>query len=343
MIDSYDAIVLVPPLSAPPEAEVMSAWTGTVPVVSVLVPVFNHRVWIDDCLNGILAQETDFPFEVLVRDDASTDGTQERLLYWRDRYPKILRLIINHKNMLSDENPIVGLLPHVRSNYLAYCEGDDYWCIPGKLQRQVQLLEESSDFSCVSHGHYVKHEESAAGYAVPGLTIRFPRGSAHPVFSVPTVSMVFRCPVSFPEQAISNAPFGDVVLKAVLASEGDILHEGGYLGAVYRVHNRGMHNELSASEANAKSVTSLIIAAHELARRDDQCGASNILTEATKQLVSFSDIYFGTRSAVAVHRATALRHRFSWSLRAKARESPWIRFLYFACRRRRDPRRTRQS
>ena len=321
----------------------MSDWSGEVPVVSVLVPVFNHRKWIEDCLNGILAQETNFPFVVLVRDDASTDGTREVLLQWRDRYPNILKLTMNNTNLIACEDPIVGLLPLVQTKYVAYCEGDDYWCLPDKLQRQIEVLERSSDVICVSHGKYVLKEGSNAWYADSDVTVRFPRGSMRPVHLVPSLSMTFRAPGIFPTEAIQAAPFGDVVLKAVLASEGAIIHEGNYLGAVYRVHSRGAFNGLQAPEANVKSVVSRIIAAHELAERGEKGGATNLLTDATKQLLTFSDEHFGTQSALAVHKVTSLRHRVGIRLRSRVRGLPLLRSLYFKLRRRSDPLRTDNS
>lgn len=323
--------------TAPSEYELRSNWSGTIPVVSVLVPVFNHRPWIEDCLNGILSQVTSFPFEVIVRDDASTDGTQEILRRWRERYPSIIKLELNDRNLFFTQKALPSLLPRVGTEYIALCEGDDYWCQSDKLQRQFELLSELENVVCVGHGMYVKVEGSEHCYGEQTKTIRHTQGDMRVIKSIPTLSMMFRKSDSFPTTAMQRAPFGDVVLKSFLASRGDVLYEGQYLGAVYRVHDKGLFNGLSQSEALIKSAISQLEAAHDLAIRGESKAATELLTIANRDTVRYFDRYFKTQAARSINRATSWTARLHWWLRMALRESRAIRYLYFKGRRRPDP------
>lgn len=114
----------------------------TIPKVSVLCSVFNHEKTLEECLGGIFMQITDFDFEVIARDDASTDGSYEILRSYQERYPGKLRIIREETNRWKDgvtAGPI--LLREAGGKYAAFCEGDDYWIDPEKLQIQVDYLE----------------------------------------------------------------------------------------------------------------------------------------------------------------------------------------------------------
>lgn len=125
------------------ETEIMANWKiPGPPVVSICCATFNHASYVKDALHGFLCQETSFPFEIIIRDDASTDGTAQIVLDYVSRYPHIVRAVFETENQLSR-----GVRPsHVwadlaEGEYIALCEGDDFWLIPYKLQRQVDLLE----------------------------------------------------------------------------------------------------------------------------------------------------------------------------------------------------------
>ena len=124
-------------------------------MVSVLCTAYNHENYIRDCLDGFVAQKTDFPFEVLVNDDCSTDATTEILREYAAKYPEIIRPFYQEKNLFSQVN-MSGLFakvfyPNLRGKYIALCEGDDLWCDDSKLQRQVDFLETHPDYSACVH------------------------------------------------------------------------------------------------------------------------------------------------------------------------------------------------
>lgn len=97
--------------------------------------------YIKSALNGFVHQKTDFGFEVIVHDDASTDGTTGIIEEYVERYPTIIRPIYETENQYSKGNSIFSImLPEVRGRFVALCEGDDYWCDNHKLQKQVDIM-----------------------------------------------------------------------------------------------------------------------------------------------------------------------------------------------------------
>ena len=121
--------------------------------VSVLCAAFNHEDFLRDTWDSFLAQKTNFPFEVLVNDDASADGTAEILREYAKKYPEIIRPFYQKENLYSRRMNVYDLVffPAARGEYIALCEGDDYWIDPEKLQRQVDWLDAHPDYSACVH------------------------------------------------------------------------------------------------------------------------------------------------------------------------------------------------
>jgi glycosyltransferase involved in cell wall biosynthesis len=123
--------------------------------VSVHCITYNHEKYIEDALKGFLMQETDFHFEVIVIDDASTDDTQSILKRYAEKYPDIFHLLLAKKNCYNHpkrQRIYMYLMDEfLKAPYIAYCEGDDYWTSKHKLQRQVDFLESHQDFSACVH------------------------------------------------------------------------------------------------------------------------------------------------------------------------------------------------
>lgn len=149
-----------PPLKT--EDEVMSTWsTHGVPVVSICCATYNHIDYIEDALRGFLGQVTSFPFEVIIRDDASIDGTTAIVKDFAARYPNIIRPIIEDENQYSKgARSTLIMLPFVRGEFVALCEGDDYWVCPTKLEKQLKLLRANEQCTmCVAQTIECKYEE----------------------------------------------------------------------------------------------------------------------------------------------------------------------------------------
>lgn len=133
------------------------------PLVSVYCLAYNHEKYIRDALEGFVSQKTNFPFEVFVHDDASTDNTAQIIKEYETRYPEIIRPIYQSENQYSKHIAIAKqfIFPRMKGKYIAVCEGDDYWCDEEKLQRQVDWLENNPDYSmCVHNTRVIEYTEN---------------------------------------------------------------------------------------------------------------------------------------------------------------------------------------
>lgn len=118
--------------------------------VSVIVLTYNHEKYIKQALDSILMQQVDFKYEILVGDDASTDGTREILKRYEQKYPEIIKLFLNKENLGASRNSY-NMLMFAKGKYLATCEGDDYWTDIDKLKIQVEFLEKNKSFIGCTH------------------------------------------------------------------------------------------------------------------------------------------------------------------------------------------------
>ena len=121
--------------------------------VSVLCAAYNHEEYLRQTLDSFLNQKTDFPFEVLVNDDASTDSTGDIIREYAAKYPEIIRPFFQKENLYSRRINLydVVFFPACRGEYIAVCEGDDYWNDPEKLQLQVNWLDAHPEYSACVH------------------------------------------------------------------------------------------------------------------------------------------------------------------------------------------------
>lgn len=125
------------------------------PLVSICCITYNHAPFIRQCLDGFLMQKTSFPIEILIHDDCSTDGTTEIVKEYAAKYPDLIFPMYETENQYSKPNrqPIDFYnYRRARGKYIAYCEGDDYWTDPLKLQKQVDFMEANPEYSLCVHG-----------------------------------------------------------------------------------------------------------------------------------------------------------------------------------------------
>jgi len=135
------------------------------PLVSVCCITYNHEKYITEAIESFLMQETDFPFEIIIHDDASTDKTANIIKEYELKYPDIIKPIYQTENQYSKGKRITFeyVFPKVTGKYIAFCEGDDYWIDKNKLQKQVDFMEKNSEFSMCFHA--VKGVDTAGNFS----------------------------------------------------------------------------------------------------------------------------------------------------------------------------------
>jgi glycosyltransferase involved in cell wall biosynthesis len=131
----------------------------TEPLVSVKMITYNHAPFIAQAIEGVLQQKTNFPFELLIGEDCSTDGTREIVFDYQKKYPDIIRVVTSDKNVGMKKNGL-RTLRACQGKYVAFCEGDDYWQSPFKLQKQADYLESHPECGMVYSNYDVFHVES---------------------------------------------------------------------------------------------------------------------------------------------------------------------------------------
>lgn len=141
-------------LKLPTEKNIMSNWKRDVikPIVSVLCATFNQQQYIEDAVRGFLIQKTDFPFEIIIHDDASTDETPNILKKYASLYPNLIRLVLQNENQYSQDKKIIPLIAsYAVGDYFALCEGDDFWIDENKLSHQKSIIDRNPECSLIVH------------------------------------------------------------------------------------------------------------------------------------------------------------------------------------------------
>ena len=123
--------------------------------VSVICNAYNHGLYIRQCLEGLVMQKTDFEYEILVHDDASTDDTADIIRAFAARYPERILPVYQTENQYTRGGIGQFQYPRARGRYIAFCEGDDYWTDPDKLQKQVDALERHPELDICAHAAQV--------------------------------------------------------------------------------------------------------------------------------------------------------------------------------------------
>ena len=128
------------------------------PLVSVSITAYQHAAFIRQAIESVLVQETTFPFEILLGEDGSTDGTREICKEYAAKYPDVIRLFLHDRSQVIfiDGKPtgrfnLLHNMSQAKGKYMALLDGDDFWKDPHKLQEQVDLMELHQDWSFCFH------------------------------------------------------------------------------------------------------------------------------------------------------------------------------------------------
>ena len=143
------------------------------PKLTIVSMSYNHEKFIAQAIDSFLMQKTNFPFEVIISDDASTDRTPEIIQEFAEKYPEIIKPILHTQNLGMMGN-WVDTLSRVKSEYVIICESDDYFTDPSKLQKQVNFLDTHPDFSVCFHPVKVVFDNVSMSEGIyPSPAIRF--------------------------------------------------------------------------------------------------------------------------------------------------------------------------
>lgn len=225
----------------------------SVPCVSICCITYNHAPFIRQCLDGFMMQRTSFPIEVLVHDDASTDGTQDIIREYEAKYPDVIKPICQKENQYSKgvKVSLVYNYSRAKGKYIALCEGDDYWTDPYKLQKQVDFLESHPDYVMCSHRFDQYYEEErrlekeqdesfqGADYDLKNLI-----GGK---WLTQTLTVMYRRSALDLQHYESYGMSMDIILFYALLKEGKGYCFPDVMG-VYRYHNGGVWSEVSQNQ-----------------------------------------------------------------------------------------------
>ncbi len=210
-------------------------------MLSISCLTYNHEKYISKTLDSMLEQKTDFPFEILIHDDASTDATQSIIESYTDRYPDIIKPILQTQNQysLGIYRTNVYNFKVAKGKYIALCEGDDYWCNKSKLQTQVDYLEKHHEYSMCFHS---AKKETVDGSHTSRLIRPYRKNTSLNAEEIidkksvfPTASLVFRREVidNLPEFYYA-CPVGDLPLHLIAATYGKAYYMDSPM-CVYRI------------------------------------------------------------------------------------------------------------
>lgn len=243
----------------PSEDSITSSWRAHDSCrVSICMLVYNHEKYISESISSILNQKTNFPFELLIHDDASTDNSQKIIKDYELRYPNIIKAIYQTENQHSQGiNPSVHYnYPRTQGEYISICEGDDYWCDPYKLQEQVNCLDGHKEINLCFHQasqisyFNASHPEKTIGtYAEQNKIIPFEKTLYLTNGMVPTASCMIRSEVKerlrlFMKER-PHLTLGDRFLQFF----GSYPNGSFYINKIMSVYRLGTENSWSASIA----------------------------------------------------------------------------------------------
>lgn len=157
------------------------------PLVSICCITYNHELYIREAIEGFLMQKTTFAIEILLHDDASTDGTAEVIREYEKKYPNLIFPVYQTENQYSKGVKIsfTYQFPRARGKYIALCEGDDYWTDPLKLQKQMDFLEKNPEYVLCGHNSKIIFD-----YDKEKILFRWPDFVDHPKETLHTADLL---------------------------------------------------------------------------------------------------------------------------------------------------------
>ena len=218
--------------------EIMNHWrkNSNETFLTVSCVTYNHENFIDDAIQGFLCQETDFAFEIIIRDDSSTDNTVAILKKYVQKYPKLIKLLLMEKNTLSKgHRGISDVLKIATGKYIAICDGDDYWTDKFKLQKQVDFLEKTPEYVlCFTNFSYKNSK------VLFHFKNNYSRLDLLKAANLPTSAVCFRNKKILNNIIFYKGGIGDLLIWSMLGLYGKAKLLKDIKKTVYRTHSNNM-------------------------------------------------------------------------------------------------------
>ncbi|MEQ3636256.1 glycosyltransferase family A protein [Alcanivorax sp.] len=228
----------------PPEDKLLSSWCSDEVKVSVLCICYNHEKYLSQAIESFLVQETDFAFEIVIHDDASSDRSAEIIAYYHALYPKIIKPIYQSENQYSKAPNSVFVIgaERCKSNFIAICEGDDYWFSKDKLQKQYMALRSRKDINLSFHSYKTesgRFSTSLLGVGPGGKVVSLDKMIVSgPTFVALSSVMIKKKTLINSLERCINMPIGDLFIQLYGSYPNGSLYVGGLL-SYYRVLSEG--------------------------------------------------------------------------------------------------------
>lgn len=228
--------------------------------VSVICLTYNQADYIAQCLESLVAQETSFPFEVIVHDDCSSDGTDELVKGFASVYPLKIKPLFEEENQYSQgrniQQDIVG--PHIRGRYVALCEGDDWWLDGKKLQRQFDYMESHPDTAGCAHCARVFNDTTGCYEGLIEPVAKAKDYSTDEIISeiapFATNSLFYKRELHCPPAVYRGWGVGDYPLCIWLSTQGKFHYDPAIMSA-YRTHAKGSWSVRTSASADFATTT----------------------------------------------------------------------------------------
>lgn len=239
------------------EADIKSNWVYKDKVyISFVCITYNQELYIKDAVDSFLSQKSKYKFEIIIHDDCSTDKTKDILLEYKEKYPTLIKLIFQDVNQFSLGNKIIPLaVKYAKGDYIALCEGDDFWFDEYKIDVQYEYMYKKSDISfhpCFYIDERTEEiEERCKHYShnkVVSVNEVFKNGGEF----MPTASLMIKKSVfnNLPPW-FNNVPAGDFYLQVLASNEYGAMYIDN-LRSIYRYYSVGSWTESNQNMSKQK-------------------------------------------------------------------------------------------
>lgn len=247
------------------ESEIISSWINHSKdiMVSISCVVYNHEDYLEDAIKSFLMQVTEFSFEILIHDDASTDSSRLIIEKYQLKYPSIIKPVYQITNQWSKGDIRIGPkfnYSRAAGKYIAICDGDDCWTDKYKLQKQVNFLEDNNEYS-LTYSYCQPYRDNKKFHNIYKTLRRDVSATELKALSpLSTSSVCFRNIFKNSEwpKKLNYAPHGDLATWHLLGYYGQGKYLDNIKDTVYRIHNNGVHSTVSKQQIYINAIKTYV-------------------------------------------------------------------------------------